>query len=61
MITFVLVHGTGHGGWCWQKVARHLSAGSCEVYSHVQKNPGDSGVAVVHIFRFEGDHIVEML
>ncbi|CAG0971262.1 hypothetical protein METP3_01503 [Methanosarcinales archaeon] len=29
-------------------------------YSHVQQNPGDSGVAVVHIFRFEGDHIVEM-
>lgn len=33
MITFVLVHGTGHGGWCWQKVARHLRAGGCEVYT----------------------------
>jgi predicted SnoaL-like aldol condensation-catalyzing enzyme len=29
-------------------------------YSRVQQNPGDNGVAVVHIFRFEGDHIVEM-
>ncbi len=29
-------------------------------YSHVQQSPGDLGGAVVHIFRFEGDHIVEM-
>jgi predicted SnoaL-like aldol condensation-catalyzing enzyme len=29
-------------------------------YSHVQQNPGDLGVIVVHIFRFEGDRIVEM-
>jgi predicted SnoaL-like aldol condensation-catalyzing enzyme len=29
---------------------RNLAA----TYSHVQQNPGDSGVAVVHIFRFEG-------
>ena len=29
-------------------------------YSRVQQNPGETGVAVVHIFRFEGNHIVEM-
>ncbi len=29
-------------------------------YSHVQQKPGETGVAVVHIFRFESDHIVEM-
>ena len=29
-------------------------------YSHVQQNPGDPGSVVVHIFRFEGDRIVEM-
>jgi len=29
-------------------------------YSHVQQNPGDLGSVVVHIFRFEGDRIVEM-
>jgi predicted SnoaL-like aldol condensation-catalyzing enzyme len=23
-------------------------------------NPGDSGVATIHIFRFEGDRIVEL-
>ncbi len=30
------------------------------VHSRVQLKPGDVGVATVHIFRFEGDHIVEM-
>lgn len=29
-------------------------------YSHVQQNPRDLGAAVVHIFRFEGDRIVEL-
>lgn len=33
MATFVLVHGTGHGGWCWQKVAPLLRAGGSEVYT----------------------------
>ena len=26
MATFVLVHGGGHGGWCYQLVARRLRA-----------------------------------
>ena len=26
LATFVLVHGGGHGGWCYQKVARRLQA-----------------------------------
>jgi predicted SnoaL-like aldol condensation-catalyzing enzyme len=30
------------------------------VHSHVQPKPGDAGVAVVHIFRFEGDRIAEL-
>ncbi|WP_335871630.1 nuclear transport factor 2 family protein [Bacillus sp. 2205SS5-2] len=30
------------------------------VYSHVKQNPKDLGVAVVHIFRFQDDLIVEM-
>ena len=29
-------------------------------YSHLQQNPGDQGIAVVHIFRFEDNRIVEM-
>lgn len=30
------------------------------VHSRVRQTPGDLGVAVVHVFRFEGDRIVEM-
>ena len=30
------------------------------VHSHVRMNPGDRGVALVHIFRFEGDRIAEL-
>lgn len=33
MTTFVLVHGGGHGGWCWQRVARLLRAGGHEVHA----------------------------
>lgn len=31
--TFVLVHGTSHGGWCWKRVTRHLRAQGHEVYT----------------------------
>jgi pimeloyl-ACP methyl ester carboxylesterase len=33
MATFVLVHGSWHGGWCWQKVARLLRQSDHEVYT----------------------------
>lgn len=33
MATFVLVHGGGHGGWCYQKVARILQAKGQIVYA----------------------------
>jgi pimeloyl-ACP methyl ester carboxylesterase len=33
MATFVLVHGSFHGGWCWQKVARLLRQSGHEVYA----------------------------
>lgn len=33
MATFVLVHGGGHGGWCWGGVARRLRAAGHEVYT----------------------------
>jgi pimeloyl-ACP methyl ester carboxylesterase len=33
MNTFVLVHGSGHGGWCWQRVARLLRAQGAEVHT----------------------------
>ncbi len=33
MATYVLVHGGGHGGWCYQPVARRLRAAGHEVYT----------------------------
>ena len=33
MATYVLVHGGGHGGWCYQRVARLLRAEGHEVYA----------------------------
>ena len=33
MATYVLVHGGGHGGWCYHKVARRLRAAGHEVYT----------------------------
>lgn len=32
MATFVLVHGGGHGGWCYQRLARELRSHGHEVY-----------------------------
>lgn len=31
--TFVLIHGGGHGGWCWSRVAALLRAAGHEVYT----------------------------
>ena len=33
MATYVLVHGGGHGGWCFQRVARLLRAAGHEVHA----------------------------
>jgi pimeloyl-ACP methyl ester carboxylesterase len=33
MASYVLVHGGGHGGWCYQRVARILRAAGHEVYT----------------------------
>ena len=30
------------------------------VHSHVQQKPADQGAVVVHLFRFDGDRIVEL-
>lgn len=38
--TFVLVHGTWHGGWCWRRVADRLASKGHKVYA-----PSLTGVA----------------
>ena len=30
------------------------------VHSHIMLHPGDAGIVAVHLFRFQGDRIVEM-
>ena len=33
MTTYVLVHGSWHGGWCWRKVRSALEASGADVYT----------------------------
>jgi len=41
MATFVLVHGGGHGGWCYQRVARLLRSAGHEVYTPTLSGLGE--------------------
>lgn len=43
------------------EILRTLEEGDLvAVHGRVTMKPGDSGIALVHIFRFEGDRIVEL-
>ena len=39
--TFVLVHGTWHGGWCWRRVADALERKGHKVYTPTLTGVGD--------------------
>ena len=41
MATYVLVHGGGHGGWCYQRVARRLRAAGHEVHTPTLTGVGE--------------------
>ncbi len=41
MATYVLVHGGGHGGWCYQRVARILRGSGHEVYAPTLSGLGE--------------------
>ncbi|MGP0031180.1 MAG: alpha/beta fold hydrolase [Acidimicrobiales bacterium] len=41
MATYVLVHGGGHGGWCYQRVARLLRSAGHEVYAPTMTGLGE--------------------
>jgi pimeloyl-ACP methyl ester carboxylesterase len=41
MATYVLVHGGGHGGWCYQRVARLLRAAGHDVYAPTMTGLGE--------------------
>src|SRR5687767_4165040 len=39
--TYVLIHGSWHGGWCWARVAELLGAAGHRVYSPTQTGLGE--------------------
>lgn len=41
MVTYVLVHGGRHGGWCWRRVAESLRAAGHEVYTPTSTGLGE--------------------
>jgi len=51
VLTFVLVHGAWHGGWCWSRVARLLHDAGHTVYAPSLTGLGDR----VHLARPEVD------
>src|SRR5579864_6508570 len=67
MATYVLVHGGGHGGWCYQRIAPRLRAAGHDVYTPTLTGLGerthllrpdinlDTHIAdVVGVLKFEG-------
>ncbi len=48
--TFVLVHGTFHGGWCWRRVAGRLLSSGNRVYTPTQTGLGER----VHVLELLG-------
>jgi pimeloyl-ACP methyl ester carboxylesterase len=60
MATYVLVHGGGHGGWCYQRVARLLAAGGHRVYAPTLTGLGER----VHLLSADIDldtHIADIV
>ncbi len=48
MATYVLVHGGGHGGWCYQRVARILRKSGHEVYTPTMTGLGERSHLLDH-------------
>jgi pimeloyl-ACP methyl ester carboxylesterase len=58
--TYVLVHGGGHGGWCYQPVARLLRSAGHEVYAPSLTGLGERA----HLFAADVDldcHIIDIV
>jgi pimeloyl-ACP methyl ester carboxylesterase len=51
MATYVLVHGGGHGGWCYQRVARLLRTAGHDVYTPTLTGLGERS----HLLRADVD------
>ena len=58
--TFVLVHGSWHGGWCWRRVADRLERGGHKVYTPTLTGLGER----VHLLNTSVDlntHITDVV
>ncbi len=58
--TYLLVHGGGHGGWCWRRIAPLLRAAGHEVYTPTLTGLGERS----HLLRPDIDldtHIADVL
>jgi hypothetical protein len=51
MATYVLVHGGGHGGWCYDKVAKLLRGAGHDVYTPTLTGLGERK----HLLRADTD------
>ena len=60
MATFVLVHGSFHGGWCWQKVAPLLRRSGHEVFTPTLTGLGERSHLATRQSGFEV-HIQDIL
>lgn len=74
MATYVLVHGGGHGGWCYQSVARLLRSAGYDVYTPTLTGLGERShlvskdvnldvqiTDVVNVLEFEDLHDVVLV
>ena len=61
MSVFVLVHGTGHGGWCWRFLAPVLRAAGYDVYTPTLTGLGASSHLLHELSRISLDtHVKEV-
>ncbi|HSA74709.1 MAG TPA: alpha/beta fold hydrolase, partial [Candidatus Nitrosocosmicus sp.] len=62
MVTFVLVHGTGHGGWCWRLLTPLLRAAGYDVYAPTLTGLGASSHLLEQINKVTLDtHVTDIL
>jgi len=58
---FVLVHGTGHGGWCWRFLAPILRATGYNVYTPTLTGLGTSSHLLLELNRISLDiHVMDI-
>ncbi len=60
MATFVLVHGSWHGGWCWKKLSPLLRAAGHEVYAPTLTGMGERAHAAPPEIRL-ATHVEDVL